>query len=276
MIRIGQTYELEVVKILDFGAYVDAEELGEVLLPRKHMPEDLEEGTRLNVFLYQDNDERPIVTTQMPKAKVGEFGFMRVKKNTDIGTFLDWGIDKDLFVPFGEQNRPMEEDHSYLVYVYLDKITGRITASIKIDKYISDKISNEFQQKQEVDLIIAQTTDLGYKAIINHSHWGLIYKDEVFQKLSFGQNIKGYIKLVRPDGKIDLSLHGGQITRDKYVDIILDYLKNNDGFAAVHDKSDPKLISDLFGMSKGQFKKAIGGLYKLRYIKIEKDGIHLV
>jgi len=276
MIKIGRTYELDVVKAVEFGFYLDAENLGDILLPNKHAPDDLAEGDYLEAFLYLDSEDRPVATTQKPKAQVGEFAYLEAVANTSVGTFLDWGLDKDLLVPFSEQHRPMEVGHSYLVYVYINKADGRIVATSKIDKIIDDDKPHDFKPQQAVNLIIANSTDLGYKAIINHSHWGVLYKNDVHQRLSFGQSIKGFIKHVRPDGKIDLSLQGGQETRDKNTTLILDYLKNKNGFAPVHDKSDPKLISDLFGMSKGAFKKAIGGLYKQRVIRIEKDGIHLL
>ena len=276
MINIGQSYDLKVVKIVDFGVYLDGEDLGEVLLPVKYVPGDLSVGDHINVFLYLDSDERPVATTQTPKAKVGEFAYLQVVDNTNVGAFLDWGLEKDVLVPFSEQHLPMEVGHYYLVYLYVGDSDGRIIASSKIDKFLDDERPHDFKPQQEVDLIIANSTELGYKAIINHSHWGVLYKDEVFQRLSFGQHIKGFIKNIRSDGKIDLSLHGGKITRDKYSEIILNYLKNKNGFAPVHDKSDPGLIADLFGMSKGAFKKAIGGLYKQRIISIEKDGIRLI
>jgi len=276
MIKIGQTYELEVIKAVDFGFYLDAENLGEVLLPGKFTPDDLDEGESIEVFLYLDSEERPVATTQIPKAKVGEFAYLRVVDITKVGAFLNWGLDKDLFVPFAEQHRPMQIEHSYLVFLYIGNIDGRITASSKIDKFLDDERPHHFKARQAVDLIIANTTELGFKAIINHSHWGVLYKNDVFQRLSFGQSIKGFINRVRPDGKIDLSLQGGQETRDKYAKIILDYLHKQNGFVFVHDKSDPKLITELFGMSKKAFKKAIGGLYKQRVISIEKDGIRLV
>ncbi|MDH5613081.1 MAG: S1-like domain-containing RNA-binding protein [Gammaproteobacteria bacterium] len=276
MIKIGRSYELDVIKAVDFGFYLDAEELGEVLLPIKYAPKGLAEGDYLEVFLYLDSDDRPVATTQIPKARVGEFAYLKVVDNTSVGAFLDWGLDKDLLVPFSEQHRPMEVGHSYLVYIYISNIDGRIVASSKIDKFIDDEKPHNFKPQQAVDLIIANSTDLGYKAIVNHSHWGVLYKNEVHQRLSFGQSIKGFIKHIRPDGKIDLSLEGGKETRDKYSEIILKYLRSKKGFAPVHDKSDPKLISDLFGMSKGAFKKAIGGLYKQRVISIEKDGIRLI
>lgn len=275
MITLGKTYTLDVVKAVDFGFYLDAKNLGEVLLPSKHAPSNLKVGDSLEVFLYLDSEDRPVATTQKPKAQVGEFAYLTVVAVTDVGAFLDWGLDKDVLVPFAEQHRPLEVGHSYLVYLYLDKIHGRITASSKIDHFLDDKKPHHFKPQQAVNLIIANSTDLGYKAIINHSHWGVLYKDEVHQRLSFGQNKKGFIKRIRPDGKIDLSLQGGKETRDKYAKIILIYLNNHNGFAPVHDKTDPQVISKLFGMSKGAFKKAIGGLYKQRIISIEKDGIRL-
>ena len=276
MIKIGRTYELDVIKAVDFGFYLDAENLGEVLLPIKYAPDDLVEGDFLNVFLYLDSEDRLVATTQIPKARVGEFAYLEVVDNTSVGSFLDWGLDKDILVPFSEQHRPMEVGKSYLVYIYITQTDGRIVASSKIDKFIDEEAPHEFKPQQQVDLIIANSTDLGYKAIVNQSHWGVLYKNEVHQRLSFGQSIKGFIKHIRPDRKIDLSLQGGQETRDKNATLILDYLKNQKGFAPVHDKSDPKLIADMFGMSKGAFKKTIGGLYKQRVISIEKDGIRLV
>ncbi len=276
MITLGKTYTLNVVKSVDFGFYVDAMEMGEVLLPLKHAPGGLAIGDSIEVFLYLDSEGLPIATTQTPKAQVGEFAYLKVLATTDVGAFLDWGLDKDVLVPFAEQHVPMEVGHSYLVYLYLDKASSRITASSKIDKFLDDDKPHHFKPKQTVDLIIANSTDLGFKAIINHSHWGVLYSDEVHQRLSFGQYKKGFIKNIRPDGKIDLTLHGGKETRDKYAKIILIYLNKQNGFAPVHDKSDPKLISQLFGMSKGSFKKAIGGLYKQKIITIEKDGIRLV
>ena len=276
MIKIGQSYDLTIIKTMEFGVILDAKDLGEVLLPRKYAPEKPVIGQSIEVFLYLDSEDRPIATTQTPKVKVGEFAYLKVVAVNDIGAFLDWGLDKDVLVPFAEQHRPMEAGRFYIVYLYIDKNDGRIVASSKIDKFLKDDMPHEFVPQQPVDLIIANTTDLGFKAIINNSHWGVLYKEEVFQRLSFGQSKKGFIKRIRPDGKIDLSLQGGKETRDKYAKIILKYLTEQNGFAAVHDKSDPKLISRLFGMSKGSFKKAIGGLYKQRIINIEKDGIRLI
>ena len=276
MITIGKTYKLKAIKKLDFGVYLDAGDLYEVLLPKRYVPRDLEMGDEIEVFLYLDSEDRPIATTDIPKAQLGEFAYLNVVDINNTGAFLDWGLMKDLFVPFAEQHRPMEVDHSYIVYIYLDKVKGRLTASSKIDKFLDDEKPHDFTPQQAVNLLIANTTDLGFKAIINNSHWGVLFENEVHQRLSFGQRIDGFIKRVRDDGKIDLSLQGGKETRDKYEKIILSYLKQQGGFAQVHDKSDPKLIADLFGMSKKAFKKAIGSLYKQKIINIEKDGINLV
>jgi predicted RNA-binding protein (virulence factor B family) len=275
VIKVGHTHQLKVIKALDFGFYLDAKELGEVLLPNKHAPKDLSVGDTLYVFLYLDSEDRPIATTKTPKAKVGEFAYLKVVARTHVGAFLDWGLEKDVLVPFAEQHLAMDVDKSYLVYLYLDKNDGRIVASSKIDKFLDDEKPHDYTPQQQVDLIIANSTDLGFKAIINHSHWGVLYKNDVFQTLSFGQSKKGFIKRIRPDGKIDLSLQGGKETRDKYSKIILNYLEKHNGFAPIHDKSSPEIIADTFGMSKGAFKKAIGGLYKQRIISISTDGIRL-
>ncbi|QDU97158.1 CvfB family protein [Lignipirellula cremea] len=275
MIQIGNTYNLRVVKETKFGVYLDAENLNEILLPSKYVPENLGVDDTVEVFLYLDSEDRPVATTQTPKAQLGEFAYLQVKDNNRIGAFLDWGLDKDLLVPFPEQHRPMILGKSYLVFLYLDN-EDRITATSQIDKAVLEDDQHDFRPQQEVDLIIANTTELGFKAIVNHSHWGLLYKDEVDQRLSFGQSIPGYIKHIRPDGKIDLSLKSSQQLRENYTQVIQDYLRKHDGYAPLHDKSPPAEISDLLGMSKGQFKKAAGALYKQRVITIEKDGIRLV
>lgn len=276
MLEIGHSYPLEVIKEVDFGVFMDAKNLGEVLLPTRYAPPDVAIGDVVTVFLYLDGENRVIATTQEPKVEAGQFAYLEAIANTDYGTFLDWGLAKDLLAPFGEQHRPMEVGHFYLVYVYVGQADGRITASSKIDKFLDDDRPHEFEQGQPVNLIVANSTELGFKAIINHSHWGLLYKNEVFQRLSFGQSIKGFIKNVRPDGRIDLGIAAGREVRDQYATRILAYLQQQpDGFAAVHDKSDPALITRLFGMSKKAFKQAIGNLYKQRAIVIEKTGIRL-
>jgi len=276
MVQIGRNYTLRVIDTVDFGVYLDAEELGKVLLPRKYIPSGVGLNDRVEVFLYLDSEDRPIATTRIPSAMVGEFAYLKVVDVNDVGAFLDWGLGKDLLVPFSEQHRPMEAGRSYLVYLSLDKVQGRIMASSKIDKYLDDERPHNFRAGQAVDLIIANSTDLGFKAIVNHSHWGMLYAGEVFQRLSFGQSVKGFIKHVRPDGKLDLSLQSGRDALDKHAETIKQYLKNHAGYAPLHDKTDPEVIADVLGMSKAAFKKSIGRLYKLNIIDIEKDGIRLL
>lgn len=275
MIEVGKTNTLTVTKMMDFGAYLDGENLGEILLPRKHEPDNVDVGDELEVFVYLDSEDRPVATTQKPKVEVGQFAYLEVKDTNRVGAFLDWGLDKDLMVPYGEQHRPLEVGKKVLVYVYLDKIDQRPTASSKVDKFLQDENQGTFKPNQAVSLIVANSTDLGYKAIINHSHYGLLFKQDVFRRLSFGQSIKGFIKRIRRDGRIDLTLEGGKVTRDKDAEVIKRFLEKEGGFAAVHDKSDPELIKKLFGMSKGAFKKTIGAMYKSGDITIEKTGIRL-
>ena len=275
MLTLGQTHTLRVVKMTDQGAYVDGKDLGEILLPRKFCASDLSTNDHVEVFLYQDSETRLITTTQTPKACVGEFAYLEAVENTPFGTFLDWGLDKDLLVPFAEQHRDMQVGQAYLVHLFTNQADGRITASSKIDKFLSDRAPEDFAPGQAVDLIIAKTTDLGFKAIINHSTWGLLYKDEVNERLSFGQSTRGFIKFIRPDGKVDLALGLAQEVKDQYTSRVLDYLADNNGFAPLHDKTDANKIKQLLGMSKKSFKKTIGGLFKARLISIEPIGIRL-
>ena len=276
MINVGHYHTLPVTRVTETGYILDAGELGEVLLPMRHAIGKLRVGNPVEVFLYLNADDSPVATTQKPKACVGEFAYLKVVSTTRVGAFLDWGLEKDVLVPFAQQHRPMEEGHSYLVYLYLNKVDGRIVATSKIEKVLKDDTPHHFKKGQPVDLIIANSTDLGFKAIINHGHWGVLYESDVHQRLSFGQSIQGYIKHVRPDGKIDLTLQAGQETRDKNMETIVSFLHEHGGFASLHDKSDPQLIIKSLSMSKGAFKKAIGNLYRQRIISIEDDGIRLL
>lgn len=276
MIETGKYNELEVVKILTFGAYL-SEKGGteEILLPLKYIPEGTEVGSILDVFIYNDNENRPVATTLKPYAQVGEYAFMTVKETSDLGAFLDWGIAKDLFVPFREQRMQMQQGKKYLVYLYIDETTGRITASSKYAKFI-DKNAAAFKQGDEVELLISEHTEMGYKAIINNQYLGLIYLNEVFDKLYIGDIKRGYIKLMREDGKIDLSLQkqGYEHVEDSK-HLLLHQLKMNDGIIALGDKSSPDEIYRKLKMSKKAFKKTIGGLYKDKLIEITDFEIKL-
>ncbi len=273
MIKMGQHHRLRVSKIVPPGLLLNGHNYGDVLLPKKHAPKNLSKGDEVDVFLYLDSEDLPIATTQQPKVCVGQFAYLKAIDSNKYGTFFDWGLDKDLLVPFGEQHRPLEVGKSYLLYVYIDKVDSRITGSTKIDKFLDYEKPHSYKVGDTVKLIIANSTDLGLKAIVDHGHWGMLYKNEVHQTLSFGQSIGGFIKSVRPDGRIDLSLQFGQESRDKDEQKILDYLNANHGLSDINDKSEPQLIADIFGISKGAFKKAVGRLYKKREIRLENNQI---
>ncbi|MCG9696960.1 S1-like domain-containing RNA-binding protein [Shewanella sp. Isolate11] len=276
MIEIGKSCTLEIVKQVDFGVYLNAHELGQVLLPRKVAPKEFEIGDNIEVFLYLDSEDMVIATTKQPKVQVGQFAYLKAVATGPYGAFLDWGLDKDLFLPFGEQHREIEVGRSYLVYVYQNSADERIVASSKVDKFL-DKTPPPYRNGQEVSLIIAGTTDLGYKAIIDHAHWGVIYKNEVFKPLRFGQRTNGFIKRVRSDDKIDLILQrGAKEELDKHANTIMIKLKQSDGFLPLTDKTDAEVIYAELAMSKKAFKKSIGGLYKMQKITIDTDGIRLI
>lgn len=276
MIQPGKLNTLRVVKILDFGVYFDGGEMGEILMPTKWVPENTKVDDELDVFIYFDSEDRPIATTLKPKAMVGEFAWMKVKAVNRIGAFLDWGLDKDLLVPFKEQNAKMEEGRFYLVYLYVDPRSKRIAASAKLEKYLDiDPI--DYEPDQEVDLLIWTKSDMGHKAIINQKHSGLLYFNEIFHDVMPGQMIKGYISRIRPDGKIDLKLQKtGYENIDQFSEILLQALEKSQGIIPLTDKSDPEEIYRLLGMSKKNFKKSVGLLYKRRWIRIDESGIYLM
>ncbi len=276
MAAIGTLNELEVVKTVDFGVYLDGGSHGEILLPKRYLPENCQVGDRIEVFIYLDSEDRLVATTEKPLAMVGEFAMLKVVEITSFGAFLDWGLMKDLLVPFREQQEKMEKGKSYLVYVYLDNESQRIVATSRLDKCLGN-IPVDYEAGEEVDLIIAGKTELGYKAIVDNSHWGVIYHNEVFQPLHPGEKLKGFIKQIRPDEKIDLRLDKpGYEKIDSISQGILDQMKAAGGFLPVNDKSDPDLIVKTFRTSKKNFKKAIGSLYKQHLITIEENGIRLV
>ena len=277
MALIGRYNSLQVVKHTNFGLYLDGGADGEILLPNRYIPKDIpsEDEDWLNVFIYLDSDDKLIATTEKPKVQVGEFASLKVAEVNSIGVFLDWGLPKDLLLPYSEEKRQMTAGEYVVVHVYLDKHTRRITATARLDRYL-DKTPANYSAGQEVDLLVAEATDMGFKAIINNKHWGLIHKNEIFKFMRAGMREKGFIKEVRADGKISLSLQPvGQEAASSLSSKILGKLRENDGTLAVSDKSDPALISSLFGVSKGNFKKAIGSLYKEGKIVIHADRIEL-
>lgn len=276
MAEIGKTNHLEVVKEVDFGIYLDGGDLGEILMPKRYVPEGTMPGDMLETFIYLDSEDRLVATTEKPLAMVEEFALLEVVSVTPVGAFLNWGLPKDLFVPFREQRQSMEEGKKYLVYVYVDINTKRIAASSKIEQYL-DNIPVDYDLDEEVDLIIVNETDLGYNAIIDNSHFGILYKNEVFQPLNPGDKVQGYIKKIRTDGKIDLRLEKiGYEKISSFVDRIIAELQKNKGFLPLTDKSSPEEIYQTFKISKKNFKAAIGALYKKRFIALEDNGIRLL
>lgn len=275
MADIGRVNKLTIVKQVPFGVYLDGGDHGEILLPRKFVPADAQVGDEVEVFIHHDSEDELIATTQRPRALVGQFAYLQVVSVTKVGAFLDWGLAKDLLVPYPQQRRPMQEGKSYIVYLNLDQ-EGRIVATSKIDKYL-DKWPPRYKAGEEVKLLIAEHTDLGYKAIVNDRHWGVIHDEDVFKALRYGKREKGYIKKVREDGKIDLSLR--KTGRDKISDLadrVLAALVKNNGYLPLHDKSSPEQIKQAFGESKKAFKSAIGFLYKQGKVELEKEGIRLL
>lgn len=276
MIKIGQINSLEVIKTADFGVFLDGEDYGSVLLPNKYVPDGTELGAYLDVFLYFDSESQLAATIDKPIAQVGEWGLMKIEGINKTGAFVNWGIkEKDLLIPFSEQRARFTAGQNILVYVYTDKASGRIVGTTKFNKWL-DKTPANYEVNEQVDLIIAERSQLGYKAIVNGEHWGMIFPSDVFGKLFIGKKLKGYIKQVREDGKIDLALQKvGVAKMDDLSSKVIELLEKKGGFLPLNDKSSPEAIFEAFRTSKGTYKKTIGGLYKAGKIVIEKDGIRL-
>ncbi len=275
MAEIGKWNKLEVLKELDFGVYLDGGEHGEILMPIRYVPQDCKIGDIVDVFIYLDSEDRIIATTEKPFAEVGDFVLLEVVSVSSVGAFLYWGLMKDLFVPFREQKQKMEVGNEYVVYIFVDDISGRIMGSAKVENFL-DKTPPEFKEGDEVDLIIYSQTDIGYNAIINKTHTGLLFDSDVFRTLHRGENTKGYIKKIREDKKIDLLLDKpGYEKVDDLSKKILDKLNEENGFIGLTDKSPAEDVYNMFGISKKNFKKAIGALYKARLIILEENGIRL-
>jgi len=276
MVNLGRFNKLKVVRQLPRGVQLDGGRVGEILLPKQYVSSPLEAGEEINVFIYRDSEDRFIATTQTPKAQVGEFAYLNVTDVTKIGAFVDWGLPKDLLVPFAEQHGKLTKGRQALVRVYVDD-SNRLAASAKIDSFLYDTDDNQhFKVGEQVDLMIAGATDLGVKVIVNNAYWGLIYHSDVFEKLHRGDRREGYIKRIRPDNKLEISLQAPGFNKALHLsEKILHKLESGDGFLALNDKSRPEDIKAAFKCSKSAFKQAIGHLYKERKIRIEKNGIYL-
>ena len=274
-IELGKYNQLEVVKEVDFGVYLDGGEDGEILLPTRYVPEDCKIGDILNVFLYLDMDERLIATTLTPFVQVGQFACLEVSWVNQYGAFLNWGLMKDLFVPFREQKMKMQVGRKYVVHAHLDEESFRIVASAKVERYLS-KEQPEYASGDEVDILIWQKTDLGFKAIIDNKYSGLLYENEIFTSLETGMEMKAFVKQVREDGKVDLILQKPGFEKiDDFAKTLLDYIKEQGGRINLNDKSPAEDIYDTFGVSKKTFKKGVGDLYKKHLILLKEDGIML-
>jgi uncharacterized protein len=274
--EIGKHNTLKVNRKVDFGVYLIDNSETEVLMPQKYVPANCQIGDEIEAFVYTDSEDRLVATTEKPFAEVGMFAYLRAVEVTQHGAFLDWGLIKDLFVPFSEQIMKMREGNGYVVYIMLDTQTNRVIATAKIDRYLSTE-TPPFEFGDEVDLLIWQQTDLGYKAIINNEYLGTLYENEVFARLYIGEETKGYIKKIREDDKIDLFLHKPGHTKIKdHSEQIYEKLQDCGGFIATTDKTPADDIHDIYGLSKKNYKKAVGDLYKARKIVIEENGIRIV
>lgn len=274
-IKLGDYNKLRVTKEVDFGLYLDGYDEGEILLPTRYVPQNAKPGDELNVFVYLDQDERLIATTERPLVKVGEFGFLRVAWVNQYGAFLDWGLMKDLFCPFSEQKKKMESGSHHIVHVHIDEESYRIVASARVERYLS-KERADYYHNEAVDLLVWQKTDMGFKVIIDNAYQGLVYNNQIFKEIRTGDRLRGYIDQVREDGKIDVMLQpsGRQQTKD-FADTLTDYLIAHNGFCPYGDKTDPDIIKDIFNVSKKTFKRAIGDLYRRHVIVITEEGIRL-
>ena len=276
MVQIGKYNTLEVLREVDFGIYLKGDNDEEILLPSRYVPHNCRLGDKINVFVYLDSEDRIIATTEHPYAQVGEFAYLQVKSTNRVGAFLDWGLMKDILVPFREQKMTMKEGYSYIVYLYVDNESQRIAASAKLDKYL-DNVPINYIPNQEVDILVVQRTDLGYKVIIDNLHWGMVYHNEIFTNIERGDKLKGYIKQIRNDEKIDVSLQPfGYEKIDALSQQILDVLKDNDNYLPLTDNSPAETNYNYFSCSKKNFKKAIGALYRKHLILILNNGIKAI
>ncbi len=276
MIHLGKINTLEIIREAVQGLYIADEEGNEVLLPNRYVPENFKIWDKIDVFVYLDNEERPVATTDKPYIQLDDFAVLRCNQVTDYGAFLDWGLVKELFCPFKEQAFKMKPGGWYLVYCYMDEKTNRLVASSKTNRFLDNK-ELTVKEFDKVDLIVSHPSDIGMNVIVNKKHSGLIYKDAIFQDLSIGDKLEGIVKKIRPGNKLDISL--GQIgyrSIEPNADRIMKELQDHEGFLNLTDKSSPEAIKEQLQMSKKNFKKAVGSLYKQKQIDIKSDGIYLV
>lgn len=275
-VELGRTNRLTVVRAVDFGMYLDGGDTGDILLPSRYVPAGCRIGDELEVFLYLDSEERMVATTQKPLAQVGEFAFLQVAWVNNFGAFLDWGLMKDLFVPFREQKTKMQKGQSYIVHLHVDEDSYRIMASAKVEHFL-DKDMPPYQPGEEVQALVWKKTDLGYKVIVDNRFAGLIYDNELFRPLYVGDRMPVYVKQVRPDGKLDVALQKpGQEAVADFSEVLLNHLRLNGGRTSLCDKSPAEEIYAVFGVSKKVFKKAVGDLYKRRLIEVSDTGLKTV
>lgn len=278
MIEIGKYHELTILRLTSVGLYLGSDDSDEdILLPNKYCPEDFTIGDKINVFVYRDFAERKIATNIQPKILLHEFAFLRVAAVSDVGAFMDWGLEKDLLVPFKEQRQKMEPDRWYLIYMDLDEETDRLFGSNKLDKYLQNE-SLTVSVGDEIDIMIMRKTDIGYSVMINKVHKGLLFHNEIFKPIKIGDRLKGYVKQIREDQKIDVSLQpiGYRKYNDANIELIMNALIAKKGFLPLTDKSPPEVIYKSLGISKKAFKKSIGALYRDRKIEIKENGISLI
>jgi hypothetical protein len=276
MKNLGHYNTVTILRRSDVGLFVDGGELGDILLPRKYVTDSMQVGEQIEVFLYNDSEDRLVATTLRPHAQVGECAYLKVVSTDYYGAFLDWGLPKDLLVPFSEQHRTLQKGYSYTVFLYVDASTQRIAASSKLENWLSIDDSH-FKPRQPVELLIYGKSDLGFKAVIDGTHLGQLYTNEVFRPLHYGEKVNGFIKQLREDGRIDLMLQlPSHLQGNQLGDAIVEHLRKNDGVSTLTDKSPPDDIYQTFGVSKSSYKKALGQLYKLQRITIEKHQITLL
>lgn len=276
MVTIGQINALQILKRSIHGLFLDGGDLGEILLPKRFVPEEFNVGESIEVFLYFDSEDRLVATTQKPYAQVADFAYLELKSIEGPGAFMDWGLDKDLFVHFTEQIREISPGHFYLVYIYLDE-SGRISGSMKTNKFLKPVTSVDLQTDRPVKVLIYAKTDLGYKAIVNNQFDGLLYHSEVFENIKLGTITSAYVNKIRPDGKIDLILKNASVDSiDEIAIQILEALKANNGAIKLNDKSSSEEIAKQFRVSRKKFKTALAGLYSKRLVKVTDSGTELV